>query len=328
MFKNHLFKIIIPFAIAALAYTGAFAEEPKEEKNKKYAAIVNGKKITFDELNDTIARYNPQAAGRIADMKSEDYDKITKQVLEDLIDRALLYQISKKSGVEVTNEEVKTQMDELKARFPDVKTFREEIKKMGLTEEQLEQQIREGTAIRKFIDKEFKEKIEITDKEAKEFYESNPEQFVKPKQVRASHILVKASPEESTEKHDQAKKKIKDIQGELEKDDAVFAEIAKKHSEGPSAPKGGDLSFFTRDRMVKPFADAAFSMKKGETSDVVQTRFGYHIIKVTDIKDAETITFEDIKDRIKEHLAQQKLQKEVGAYIEKMKKDAEIKRFL
>ena len=111
---------------------------------------------------------------------------------------------------------------------------------------------------------------------------------------------------------------------ECRKPGADFAELAKKHSEGPSGPRGGDLDFFAREKMVPPFSQAAFAMKKGEISDIVETQFGYHIIKVTDKREARTLSFEDVEKTIRIRLKTQKRQMAMQKFITELKKKAKI----
>jgi peptidyl-prolyl cis-trans isomerase C len=107
-----------------------------------------------------------------------------------------------------------------------------------------------------------------------------------------------------------------------------FATLAKTYSEGPSGPRGGDLGYFRRGQMVKPFEDAAFSLKPNETSEIVETRFGYHLIQVDDKKPAKKMTSAEVKDRLNDHLKKQKAESEADAYIETLRKSAKIEKFL
>ena len=108
------------------------------------------------------------------------------------------------------------------------------------------------------------------------------------------------------------------------KDGKDFAELAKAHSDCPSSAKGGDLGFFERGQMVKPFETAAFSMDKGDVSPIVETKFGYHLIKVEDKRAASTMGYDQVKKSIVHFLTQQKVQEQVGAFLEKVKSESKI----
>ena len=128
-------------------------------------------------------------------------------------------------------------------------------------------------------------------------------------------------------KKTEARKKIEAVQQKL-KDGGDFADLAKEYSEGPSSTKGGDLGYFGRGQMVKPFENAALALKPNEVSDIVETRFGYHIIKVFDIKPEQTLAYADVKSKIIERMKQEKIEKEAGQYLDKLKKEAKIEKFI
>jgi peptidyl-prolyl cis-trans isomerase C len=170
-------------------------------------------------------------------------------------------------------------------------------------------------------------KINITEEDAKKHYDESPTQFEVKEQVRASHILIKPDITDPNNDPNQAKAEAKaKIQDLLEqiKDGADFAELAKANSACPSAAGGGDLKFFTRGKMAPPFEKAAFALEVGKVSDIVETQFGYHIIKVTDRKDAGTTSFEQAGDNIIKQLTQKKQKEFADKYIESLKAAANI----
>ena len=177
------------------------------------------------------------------------------------------------------------------------------------------------------IDTKVANKIVITEEETKAYYTDNPQLFKKPAQVKASHILIKVEPTADDAKKAAAGKKIEEIQQKL-KDGGEFAELAKEYSEGPSSTKGGDLGYFQRGQMVKAFEDTAFSMTANEISGRVETRFGYHLIKVYDKKPAQTLAYADVKNKIAQRLKQEKVEKDATRYVETLKKDAKVEKLL
>ncbi len=149
-------------------------------------------------------------------------------------------------------------------------------------------------------------KMQTTEDEAKKFYDENASKFQGNEQRHASHILIGFSATSSPEAKAEAKKKAEQVLAEVKKNPAKFAELAKKYSQDPgSAEKGGDLGTFARGSMVKPFEDAAFSMKQGEISGLVQSDFGYHIIKLTEIV-GQGQGFDTLKPQIRAELMYQK----------------------
>jgi peptidyl-prolyl cis-trans isomerase D len=143
----------------------------------------------------------------------------------------------------------------------------------------------------------FKPQVKVTDEQIKDYYDEHIDTFSEKKQVEARHILFKLAENATKEEDEKVKEKAEEV---LKKAKAGedFAELAKKYSEGPTAKDGGELGYFSENQMVKPFEEAAFKLKKGEISDLVRTPFGYHIIKVEDVKEARTKSLEEVKEQI------------------------------
>jgi peptidyl-prolyl cis-trans isomerase C len=198
---------------------------------------------------------------------------------------------------------------------------------MNMTEDRLKEQFARRSSIRALVDKDIAPKVKVTEKEAKDFYDTNPNFFEQPEQVRASHILIKVKPGASDQEKAEARKKLADIKKEIDagKD---FAELAKTHSEDMSNARGGDLGYFTKGRMVPPFEEKAFSMKPNEVSDIVETQFGLHLIKVSDRKEAGKVNYKEAEPKIIDNLRNQQIQEKLVAYLSELRKDAKIEKFI
>lgn len=145
---------------------------------------------------------------------------------------------------------------------------------------------------------DFASKVKVTDKEAEEYYNNNLEKFSKEKEVKASHILIKTTRDDNAAGIEDKRKKTNEIRDKIIKGDD-FASLAKEFSDDTSnADNGGDLGYFSKGRMIKSFEEAAFSMEVGEISEIVRSTFGFHIIKVTDIKESHIQSLEEVKPRI------------------------------
>lgn len=156
-----------------------------------------------------------------------------------------------------------------------------------------------------FRTEDFADRAEVTDAEISEYYESNPDEFNEPKTVQARHILLSLEEDSAPELVEEKRKKAEEIMTAARAGED-FAELAKTHSEGPSAERGGDLGTFTKDRMVAPFAEAAFSMEPGEISEPVRTRFGWHVIKVEAVNEAKTTSLDEARESIVDTLKNRK----------------------
>ena len=317
-------KILVVLAVTLMSAL-AWAAEKKAPGDK--VAVVNGVTInqgTYDRELNFFVRRAATGGKQIPDAQMA---QMKNEVLESLIERELLFQESKKKGIQVKSEAVSDQLQKIKQRYPNQEEFKKLLSSMGLTESDVLSQIARGMAIQELIDKEVAEKIKVSDEETKSFYDRNPQLFQQPEQVKASHILIKVQSNAPDEQKAEARKKIETVQQKVQKGED-FATLAKTYSEGPSGPRGGDLGYFRRGQMVKPFEEAAFSLKPNETSDIVETQFGYHLIKVDDKKPAKKMAYAEVKDRLSEHLKKQKTDSETNAYIETLRKDAKIEKFL
>ena len=153
-----------------------------------------------------------------------------------------------------------------------------------------------------FDPNDFLAKQEVPQEEIESYYDENIENYFEDNAVHARHILFSLDKEAPPEKVEEALKKAQEVEAKA-KAGEDFAELAKEYSDGPTAPKGGDLGFFTRNRMVKPFEDAAFALKAGEISEPVRTDFGWHIIKVEEVKEARTKELAEVEESIRLKLA-------------------------
>ncbi|MFH1672716.1 MAG: peptidylprolyl isomerase [Pseudomonadota bacterium] len=314
--------------ITAIVLVSVASQTPasQNQPSKDAVAVVNGSVISRSEFDAEIGRVQQRFSSMGQPLSSTRLSEIKNEILENLIGRELLYQASQENGIKVDETAINEQLIELKKRFPSEVEFKEALGEMNLSESVIKSQFERNLAIKEFIEKQFVQKITIPDKESKAYYESNPDLFKQPEQVQAGHILIKIDPQADESQKAEAHKKIEQIQKRLQKGED-FAALAKEFSQCPSNAKGGDLGYFGRGQMVPPFEQAAFSLKPGTVSDIVETQFGYHLIKVTDKKTATIIPYKDVKEKLEQHLKQERIQKEVTLYVEKLKEKAKVERF-
>jgi peptidyl-prolyl cis-trans isomerase C len=179
-----------------------------------------------------------------------------------------------------------------------------------------------------YMSKEIIEKVKVSDKDAEEYYAKNKKVFEKPEQVRARHILIVVKQGADDDGKKTAKKKAEELLGRIKKGED-FAKLAGEFSDDPgSKQKGGDLGFFTRNSMILEFDKAAFALEPGGVSGIVETSYGYHIIKVEEKKKAEIPPYETIKEEAKALALQAAKQERVSRFIDKSFKEAGVKFFL
>jgi peptidyl-prolyl cis-trans isomerase C len=295
----------------------------KAGDNNQNVATVNGVAIPKSEFDAEVSRLDRQVAmtGRTPDEK--EMAAMKEKILDGMIGREILKQEAAKQGIKADEAEVASQLDALKKKFGSEEEFKTALTKMNVTEDTIKSQFTSELALRKLIEKDVADKITLGPDEAKDFYDKNPEIFKTPEMIRASHILVKVDQGTSPEDKAKALEKIKAIQKRIQGGED-FAVVAKEVSDCPSKENGGDLDFFQRGQMVGPFEDTAFTLKPGQVSDIVETEYGYHLIKLTDKKDAGVMAFEEMKPRIEQHVKSEKVAQQLALYVDQLKTTAKI----
>lgn len=249
--------------------------------------------------DETVATYD---GGKVTkeDLYQELVSSYGEQGINMLVSDEIAKKEAKKLKVTVSKEQLDDALKSYTAQFGSDEAFKEMLDKNNMSEDEFKSKIKEQLLLENLL----KERIQITDEEMKTYFEGNKEQFNQGEEVKASHILVETEEEAN------------DLLTQLN-EGADFAELAKKHSKDTnSAIEGGDLGFFGKGLMVKEFEEVAFSLAIGELSGVVKSEHGFHIIKVTEKKDAVEATFDDSKEAIKETLIYQKMQTEYSTWLE------------
>ena len=288
-------------------------------------ATVNGQNITKQQLQELFNAALQSSGAKIGDLNSQQQLGGYTQLLQDLIMDKLVAEAA--SSEKVSDADVDAELAKIKGQFPDDKAFQEQIAQAGMTPEKLKENIRTGLQQSRWMKSQVKTS-EITDDQAKSFYESNIKEFEQPETVKASHILFMVDPDASA---DVVKQKEEAATKAAERAAAGedFTKLAKELSEEPGASEsGGDLGFFPKDRMVPEFADAAFAQKVGDISKPVKTQFGWHVIKVTDKKAAGTVPFDQVKEQVVAYLKSNNQREAVQAVLNKLKESAKIETFL
>jgi parvulin-like peptidyl-prolyl isomerase len=266
---------------------------------------VNNVELSQNEFKG--ACYNYMAHSRKESLTEDEKLMVANQ----LVDTHLLIEEGKKGNYNPTKDEIEEAFNSLVSQFESKEQFETALREMNDTEENIKTRLSEDIVLKIYIEDTFYKNNNVSDDEIKDFYTQNQSRFVAPKEVKASHILVKEEEEANNIS-------IKLSNGE------VFSELAKEYSTCPSGQQGGDLGFFSKGKMVPEFEKASFEMAVGEVSAPVKTDFGYHIIKVTEISEGGEQKFEDVKHTIQNHLEQVKAQKEIGDTLSRLREVATI----
>jgi peptidyl-prolyl cis-trans isomerase C len=302
----------------------SFADDKAVSNEEEIAASVNGKVITQIELEREILNLSHRYSIQTQD--SSIPDDIESKALDNLITRELLYEASQKAQIKVEDSEVDENLQQAISRFPNREAFESVLKRENVTEDDLKSEIRYGLAIQNYVEDKYLSKATVSDQEIQTYYESNPGQFKHPEMVKASHILIRVDAQEDDAQKAEARKKIEEVTKKIAAGEE-FAELAKTYSDCPSSSNGGDLGFFSRGQMVPEFEEVAFSLKPNEISPVVETNFGFHIIKVSEKQAEGTYSLDQVKPQIEQVLTREKVQKLLEKDIENLKSEADIKTF-
>jgi len=270
---------------------------PEFQQNGKFSQEVYDKLLTQNQM--TPSKFENMMRGELVTQQVRDGIPPLAFAIKAVEDRAIKIELQQR---EVTIAEIKSAdfISQVKVDDAEVKAYYEKHKDKFQVQEQVKLEFV------RFSANDLIMKMQVTDEDSKRFYNENAAKFQGDEKRRASHILIGFGPGATPEAKAQAKKKAEEILAEVKKNPAKFAELAKKNSQDPgSAEKGGDLGMFGRGAMVKAFEDAAYSMKPGQVSDLVQSEFGFHIIKLTEVS-GQAQSYESLKPQIRAELMYQK----------------------
>lgn len=291
----------------------------------RVVAVVNGQVITLSELNERegpIAKQvsetfsGPERDRRLAELK--------KKVVDSLIEDLLLEQEAERLGMKVSDRDIDDAIDEVKKQNSlDDEGLRAALKREGLTYESYRVQIKKQIEKSRVIGQQVRSKVSVTDKELADYYERNKRLFLKDDEIKVSHILFLVPENASGEEIERIKGQALQVL-ELARKGNEFSELAKKYSQDASAMEGGSLGFFKKGQLLPALEAAAFSLKKGEISDLVRTPYGFHIIRLDDIKEASPEPFETVKEKIKSAATSEMMEQRYKDWMDELKKSAII----
>lgn len=294
------------------------------------AVAVNGANITEGEVNKLLdmqlAGMAERAPNRSPEFMEQYKKMLRQQTVEAMIVSKLLDEKVKEANIVVKEEEANKRMEEIAAtQKTSVEDFKKKLEGYGQNFDALKEQVRKGLTYQKLIEAQTAGKINVTEADANNYYSENLKRFETPEQTKASHILIRPDPNAADPNDAKAKAKatIQELLTKI-KGGADLAELAKAHSACPSGANGGDLDFFARGQMEPTFEKVAFEMQPGQLSDIVETSYGYHIIKVTDRKAASVTPFAQVKDQLISQLTQRKRGEFAAQYVQQLRSAAKI----
>ena len=286
---------------------------------------VNGDEITRGEIQEVMEAAVRQMAGQVPPQQLQQMQaQMYQRIRDDLITKKLLDAAMADANIEVTDAELAEAIEEIRGSVPPGQDLETALTTAGSSMDELTENVRQQLSTRKFLESKTAGIADATEAESREFYDSNPDRFQQPESVSASHILLRVTEADSEDAKAVKKAKLEQMRADILAGTTSFEDAAASGSDCPSKAQGGSLGTFGKGQMVPEFEVAAFTQEIDEVGDIVETQFGYHIIKVSDRTDAGVVDYEEAKEQISTFVTNQKKQQAVTDYIISLRDSATI----
>jgi peptidyl-prolyl cis-trans isomerase C len=324
LFENRMLYVYLLIGVAIFVVVGCDPAEPAANVDSQARKVVTfeGGDVTQGELDEFAERNG------FGNLSKDDpqYQTAVQQIMPQLVGIEIAKAYAQEQNITVSDEEVDQEIAKIKEQVGDQarssgqdmsnqEAYEQALKQNNITEDQLREDIRENLPVQK-VQERVTGDAAPSDKEIQNYYEKNKEaQFTTPEQRCVRHILFNKD----------QKEKAEDVKQKLE-NGGDFAKLAKEYSQDPgSAEKGGDLGCLGKGETVPEFEQAAFGAKQGEIVGPVKTEFGYHILKVTDVKTEQARSLQEVESQIRSQLATEKQSEAFNKWIEEQKKERDVK---
>ncbi|MFH0764447.1 MAG: peptidylprolyl isomerase [Candidatus Omnitrophota bacterium] len=312
-------KIVLTQLILAMILATACLS--RGEVVDKIAIVVNDEIITESEITRSLQPvYEKYRVLYSHDKLFAKLEEAKQKIIQQFIDDRLILSEAKKLNVEVDEQEVDKRIDDLIKRLGSRAAFERTLSEQRITLRDLKTRYREQLMTRKLIDQEVGSRITITPIDITNYYNENTDEFSQPEEIKLKNILISVKNDADSKK---AAKLARDISKRL-KEGCDFAGLAKVYSAGPGASEGGDMGYVKKGDLMPEIEKAVFNLKTGETSDIIQTKLGYHIFMVEEKKPARTLTISEARRDIEEAIFREKINQKVRGWVEGLKKNAYI----
>lgn len=285
----------------------------------KIAAVVNNEVITQSELDEILERPRKEIEERFnGEEERQLLNKLTRDLLNKLVEKKLQIQIARQKNITVSKEDIAAALNDIKLKnaFIDDEAFKRALAQENMTLEQYKKDLEDQLIIMKLVNREVRANIVISEEEIKDYYKKNEKQYALSEEAHLRIMLFKGS-------DDDAMKRAADILNQI-KNGANFADLAKKHSDDPTAKGGGDIGFIKRGQMFPELEKAAFSLKKNDVSDIIKADSGYYIIKIEDRKEAAHIPLEKVRGDIEKALYEKKADFMYDQWLSDLRKNSYV----
>ncbi len=314
--KNSTCALLTAGALALACVAAAQAPTP----DNPTIVTVNGDPVRSSEVRVMMRNLASQLG---QGQQQIDQQQLFQAATQQAVDTKLLAQEARRREIALDTETLDRIMAQIEQQGGGREGLDDFLGNMGLTYEEFKGTVADSVLVQSLVEQQIRPGVEVSDQQVADFYAENPQMFQRPEQVRARHILMSVQQGADDETKADAKTRAaaareRAVSGE------DFAALATELSEGPSAPNGGDLGFFSADRMVAPFSEAAFALQPGEISQVVETQFGYHVIKVEERREASTQSLEEVREPLRNALVERQVGEGVTSLVEELRSKATI----
>ena len=248
---------------------------------------------------------------------------VRQAVIQRMIEDELLFQDSLRLGIVIATEEIDAAVAAARARYKDRAAFEQELAQQYLDEAGYRRKLRRQRAIKQVVERQVMPAISVSEEDVLGFYQANPQRYQIPEKFRLSHILIRTTPGEDPDQNPTARHTIEMIRAQL-RQGAEFGALARQYSEEPRREQGGDLGYVRRGQILPQLEEVVFNLAIGEISPILTSAHGFHLFRVTDRTPEREISLEEARPDIQETLMQLKRDRAVAAYVDALRKKADI----
>ncbi len=285
-------------------------------------ARVNGTVLTEADLQAALNEIMPAGVFH-GGFSSAKRNKYRPQALEKMIEKELFYQEAVKKGLTVDEEMIAAQRQRTIRRLGGDSKFRAALKRAGLSDRQYREKLRKKFLVKRLIAEDITQRAVPTDEEIRAYYEANRSKFMRPEARRITHILISVKPEAGSQERRKRKQRAQEAIEKIRSGEDISA-VAWDYSDGPYRVKGGDMGLVHRGRLDPELEKTVFALEPGKLSGIIETIYGYHIIRVEAVEPPTQLSLREVSDKLRKELSRKKEKQLRAALVARLKKTAQI----
>ena len=310
-------KVIL---LAALLVTLMAMPLFAQVKTGAVVVTVNDQPVYSWEVGLIVPKIRSDMAGQGIQAKPEE---IARAAVRRVVEARLLAQEAQRRGLKPDGKRVSAALAEIEKQAGGRAGLETALARLGATYDQLQASASETDLVQVFLTTQIEPQVTVTAADVSAFYDANPDMFARPDMVRARHIMIRLTPTSTTEDKKNARTRATAARQRVVSGED-FATVAREVSEGREASNGGDMGFFAKDEMMPELTNIAFALDVGQISEIIETRFGFHILKVEEKRPASKMTFEEAEEPVRQLLIENRTGEKVAELLVQLTKAATI----